>query len=59
MMFDKINTRSVIIFIVCQRLATVPNAFWSLLFADDTSIFTSDGDTETMRDIIDNDISSI
>ena len=40
-------------------LATVSNAFWSVLFADDTSLFISGKDPEVMCDAINNDLAKI
>ena len=37
-------------------LATVSNAFWSVLFTDDTSLFISGKDPEAMCDTINNDL---
>ena len=40
-------------------LATVSNAFWSVLFADDNSLFISGKDPEVMCDAINNDLAKI
>ena len=40
-------------------LATVPNAFWSVLFADDTSLFLSGKDPEVMCNAINTDLAKI
>ena len=40
-------------------LAMVSNAFWSVLFADDTSLFISGKDAESMCVTINNDLSKI
>ena len=40
-------------------LAMVSNAFWSVLFADDTSLFISGKDAESMSVTINNDLSKI